>query len=582
MVNGRTIPTKKFPDTITKTIKIDGNVIDKKYQIDTISVTNELNRIPIAKLSLIDGDATAETFEVSNAELFIPGKEIEILVGYHSDEDRIFKGIIVKHSLRIKGNGNSVLILDCKDAAVKMTLGRNSRYFYEKKDSEVMEELIKNYKLTPEVEATAIPHKELIQYDSTDWDFILARAEMNGKICKVSNGTISIQAPIADQEPALTLIYGATVRELDAEIDARHQVGKVTSYSWDYSKQEPVEIVGQNPNIELHGNLSTTQLQEVASPKNWALRHGGSLSSSELQSWADAKILRQQLAKACGRVKFQGYANVEPGMTIELQGLGDRFNGLAYVSGIRHFVSEGDWWTDAQFGFNPEWFTYKYDISPPRASGLLSAVSGLQIGIVSSLEDDPEGEDRIQIRMPIINNADEGIWARVSCLYAGENRGSFFRPEIGDEVIVGFLNDDPRQPLVLGILNSSAKPAPFTASNDNPEKGMVTRSQMKIVFNDELPSLTMETPQGKKLILNDDEGNILIQDDHGNKIEMNSDGITIESAKDIVLKASGDVKTEATNINSSAKAQLKAEGSAGAELSSGGTTVIKGGIVQIN
>jgi len=56
----------------------------------------------------------------------------------------------------------------------------------------------------------------------------------------------------------------------------------------------------------------------------------------------------------------------------------------------------------------------------------------------------------------MISTSDDGIWARISTLDAGKQRGTFFRPEIGDEVIVGFLNDDPRYPVVLGMVNSSA------------------------------------------------------------------------------------------------------------------------------
>jgi uncharacterized protein involved in type VI secretion and phage assembly len=48
---------------------------------------------------------------------------------------------------------------------------------------------------------------------------------------------------------------------------------------------------------------------------------------------------------------------------------------------------------------------------------------------VTKLEADPDGEDRIQVRLPILDAQADGIWARVSSLDAGENRGFFFRPE---------------------------------------------------------------------------------------------------------------------------------------------------------
>ncbi|TEB40308.1 Rhs element Vgr protein, partial [Flavobacterium circumlabens] len=93
-----------------------------------------------------------------------------------------------------------------------------------------------------------------------------------------------------------------------------------------------------------------------------------------------------------------------------------------------------------------------------------------------------------------INNEEQGIWCRVASPDAGENRGFFFRPEIEDEVIIGFINEDPNNAIVLGMLHSSGKPAPITAADANHQKGIVTRSEMKVVFDDEKKSIGIETP----------------------------------------------------------------------------------------
>ena len=231
---------------------------------------------------------------------------------------------------------------------------------------------------------------------------------------------------------------------------------------------------------------------------------------------------------------------------------------------------------------DPKWFSETYDINPLPASGLLSGICGLQIGIVSQLEDDPDGEDRILVQLPIINNEEQGIWCRVASLDAGDNRGAFFRPEVSDEVIVGFINEDPNDAVVLGMLNSSAKPAPIVASDDNHEKGFVTRSEMKLIFNDEKNSITIETPNGNKVVLDEDQGSIVVEDENSNVITLSSDGIVIESASDINLKATGDVNIEGTNISLKANAELKAEGSAGIEVSSSAIATLKGSLVQIN
>lgn len=260
----------------------------------------------------------------------------------------------------------------------------------------------------------------------------------------------------------------------------------------------------------------------------------------------------------------------------------DRFNGKVYITGVFHQISEGNWTTDAQFGLNPEWFSETYDTNTPAASGIIPAIRGLHIGVVTQLESDPDGEDRILVKIPIINNAEQGIWCRMASLDAGENRGAFFRPEIEDEVIIGFINEDPNNGIVLGMLHSSAKPAPIVASDDNHEKGFVTRSEMKLIFNDEKKSITIETPAGKKIIMDEDAGTIIIEDENSNVITIDSNGIKMESAGKIELIATGDVNIEGANVNIKASAQFKAEGSAGVEMSSSATAILKGSMVQIN
>jgi Rhs element Vgr protein len=581
MNNSGVIQTSKSADLVTHKILIEGEELSKTYQVKNIVVQNEVNRIPMAQIILTDGEASDRDFKLSNEDLLIPGKKIEITAGYHNDEETIYKGIVIKHSIKIK-SGASLLIIECKDEAVKLTIGRKSKYFYDVKDSEAFEEIIDAYGLEKDVEATNFSHKELVQYNTSDWDFIVSRAQASGKLCFVENGKITISKPNVTAASVETVTFGASLLDFDAEIDARNQFAKVSSYSWDYSNQELVEIEANDPAVSLNGNLSPSDLAGTIELENLELRHGGNISDVELQDWADAKLLFQQLSKIRGRVKFQGIPAVKPNTIITLEGVGDRFNGKAYITGVFHEISEGNWTIDAQFGLNPEWFSETFDIHTPAGSGIIPAIKGLHTGIVTQLESDPNGEDRILVKIPIINNEEQGIWCRVASPDAGENRGFFFRPEIEDEVIIGFINEDPNNAIVLGMLHSSGKPAPITAADANHQKGIVTRSEMKVVFDDEKKSIGIETPAGKKITLDEDKGVIIIEDENSNVITIDSKGIKMESAGNIELKATGDVKIEGTNVSVSATAQFKAEGGAGAEVSSGATTILKGSIVQIN
>lgn len=576
----RVINTARSADLATYKVLVEGEELSRSYHVMNIVVEKEANRIPTAKIVLRDGDPASQDFELSNQDLFVPGKEIEIKAGYHSEEDSIFKGIVIKHSLKIRPS-QSFLIVECKDKAVKLTVGRKSKYFYESKDSEVLEEIIDGFGLEKDVETTNVTHKELVQYNVSDWDFLVTRAQANGKICVVDDGKISVKKPDVSQQPVETVAFGATLLDFDAEMDARNQFQKVTSYGWNASDQEFLEAEADTPEFELNGNLTPDDLAQVVGLENLELKNGGG-DNSVLQEWANSKVLFNRLAKIRGRMKFQGIPAVKPNTLLNLNGVGERFSGKVFISAVRHEISEGNWTVDAQFGINPKWFSETFEINDLPAAGLAAAVNGLQIGIVTQLENDPAGEDRILVRLPVVDSQGEGTWARVATLDAGENRGSFFRPEIDDEVIVGFINDNPNDAVVLGMMNSSAKPAPLTAADDNHEKGFVTRSEIKFIFNDEKKSAKLETPGGKKVTLDDDAGVIQLEDENGNKVVIDSSGITLDSPADINLKATGDINIEGMNVSAKANAQFKAEGSAGAEVSTSAVAVVKGSMVQIN
>ncbi|NEP19050.1 MAG: type VI secretion system tip protein VgrG [Leptolyngbya sp. SIO4C1] len=570
----------------------DGKDITNDYAILSFVVDRVVNRIPTARVILKDGSAAEETFAASDGNDFTPGKELEISVGFDGNNRPIFKGLIVKQAIKVGVDGNTRLIIDCRDAATKLTVGRHSQYFTESKDSEAIEAIIDNYSgVSAQVETTRITHPKIVQYYSTDWDFLLSRAEMNGQIVLIEDGKINIKAPTTSGSPLITLTYGANLIELEAEMDARDQYQAVKAVAWSYADQALVEATASEPSINDQGNLSGRILAEVIGLSELELHHGGEVTQPELQAWANAQLLKSRLAKIRGRVKTQGYPEAKPDALIELGGTGARFNGPAYVSGIRHDFSGGVWQTHMQLGLAPDWFYQRaQNVIDKPASGLLPGVNGLQTGVVTQLQDDPKGEDRILVKAPVVDTRAEGIWARVATLDAGQNRGSFFRPEIGDEVVLGFLNEDPRDAIVLGMLNSSAKPAPLAATDDNHQKGFVTRSEIKLLFDDETKVITLETPGGNKLIISDEAKGISLEDQNGNILTLNDSGIALSSPKDITfeatgkltLKASQDISLEGLNVNAKANAQFKAEGSAGAEVSTSAIAVLKGSLVQIN
>lgn len=573
--------TDTATDVTNYEIMLGGETISPDMGVLSVVIYRSLNRISSAEIAFTDADHSEEEFPWSNKDFTKPGATVEIKCGYHEESETIFKGIIVRQQLRINKK-KTILIIECKDRAVKMAMIKKSAYYEDKKDSEVWSQLVSGAGLTADITNTTVQHKELVQYNCSDWDFIVARAEMNGMSVVNSDGSVKVIKPVASGVPVVTATYASNMFEFDADMDARTQHKQVKAISWSAAEQATIEETSSEPSFILNGDISGTDLADGIIGDDYQLYHSGRIMQDELKTWADAKLIKSRMAKIRGRVKIQGEGKVNPGDVVALEGVGDRFAGNIMATAVRHEISKGNWYTDIQFGQSPDWYAAEMEINEKPASSMMAAIHGLQIGIVTALENDPESEFRIKVRIPVISNTEEGSWARLATPDAGNNRGIVIRPEIGDEVIVGFVNDDPRDVIVLGCLHSSKNAAPVEAKDDNHQKGWVTRSEMKLILDDEKKSILITTPAENKILLSEEDKSILIQDQNGNKIKMSSDGITIESAKDIKMKATGDIKLEGINIESKASAAYKAQGSASAEFSSSATTTVKGSIVQIN
>lgn len=585
-------------DLISLTIKANGNKIPDVYQLSRVSVHKQVNRIPSAKIVLLDGSPSSETFKISESAHFVPGSEIEITAGYHSVETAIFKGIVVKHGIKVKDGGKSYLVVSCFDKAIKMTLGRKSAYLG-KSDNEIIQKLIKDAGLTAEVESTTATHDSIVRYYATDWDFMLCRAEINGKIVTVDDGKVTVKAPNVGAAAELLIEHGDALQEIEAEIDVRSQMPAVKCSAWDFSAQALAVGDSKEPTVNAQGNLSGKKLAEVMGLASYELQSAAPEAAATLGVWADAQLLKARLARIRGTVSFRGNAKPKPGQVVELDGLGQRFNGKAFVSSVSHSIEEGNWVTEVGFGLAPQWFVEdQIDIEAPSAAGLLPGIRGLQIGTVKQIDQDPDGQTRILVDVPVIDPAGDGIWARLASGYATKKAGIFFIPEIGDEVILGFLNDDPRFPLILGSLYSSQRTPPYAADAPNTNKAIVTNAQIKISMDDVKKRLQIETPGGHIVTLNDEDQSLTIVDSNKNKMHFSAAGVTLDSCADITIKAAGnisikagaaidikagtDIGLAALNVNAKASVALSAQGQASAEVTSSGQMTVRGAIVMIN
>ncbi|CAN1554534.1 COG3500 Phage protein D [Flavobacteriaceae bacterium] len=588
--------------TASFSIKINGNAIPDTLSVFSVHIEKKVNRIPNAKIVVLDGEANTGTFDASSSSIFLPGAIISIEAGYDSKNELIFKGIITSQSLRIDNIIGSALEVECRDPAVKMIVGRKSITYNNKKDSDIILSIIGGYSdLSADVTTTNTIWPEQVQYYTTDWDYILALAEANGLIVKALNGKISVNSPDSNTSSVLTVTYGDNLMEFNAKLNSITQLGNVTSNSWDFKNQTLLN--GQaTPNDSGAGNLTTKKLSEVVGLSAFQLQTSAPLETADLNNWSKAQIVKSECSKIIGEAQFQGTSLIDPGKYMTFAGLGDRFNGDYLISGVVHELSQGNWISVVSLGLSPNWFTEEPDVMAPPASGLLPGARGLLNGTVKQLFGDPDSQYRILVDVPLFDTNGSGIWARLSNFYSTSGAGAFFLPEVGDEVILGFLNEDPRFPVILGSLYSYSKIKPFSGLEPNERnsmKAIVSKSGISIEFDDENKIWTVATPNKNTIIISDKDKQVTIKDENQNSVVMSSSGIDMSSPKSINIFAQekvtikgtqgieiesngGDIQTKGLNIKEFAAMQYVAKGGQTAQVSGGIELTLKGAMVMIN
>ena len=587
-------PLKNKDRVLACSVYVNGSKLKDTFSLVSASVRLALNRIGKATLKFNAGNMDKQTFDESDNGLFKPGNTIRFDAGNTNRQDTLFEGIIIGVRILTGKDFRSYMVVECRDCAYPATQGRKNRIFEKKKDSDIIREMLKDYG-SVDVDGTQYQHPMLVQYYCTDWDFALSRADACGLFVFADGSKIKVKKPEVSGSPVLTVTFGEDLTAFDLELTADDQFTQYKAVSWNPKTQKTVMVSASSPSLNRQGDL---QPKSIASDTNMLLQTDAPMEEKALKQWADGMALKAGLARYQGSVSFYGSAKVKPGCLIELKGLGKRFNGNMFVGSVTHTIEDNEWFTEAGAGVPAMNITEEPDVVSPTASGFLPGLQGLHAAVVKKLDGDPQKEYRIQVELPWLDGKSRLLWARVATMYATNGMSTFFLPEPGDEVLVGFMNADPTHPVVLGSLYGVKHKPPFEYEAKNNTKAIVTREKLRIEFDEEKKVITVATPGKNTLEISNDGKHIKLTDQHKNEIIMDSEGITLSSAKDIKLKAKGGITLDATskisgtaksdisldgmNVKVQAKVGATVKGNATAEISASGQTVVKGAIVRIN
>ncbi len=577
-------------------IRIDGKEI--KHDISMVQLDQFVDDHHVLKVRLRQLGKIAADRDFGDPTTFTAflGKSVAVTItplGGVVDPSRLleFVGVVTQVSLDNSIDGlNTVLVTAHSPTIVADGASQNALY-YEQSASDIINGIIGSYPITiGKIESTNGTLAYSVQYSETDYRYIMRLASTAGMFAFYDGQEFHLaKAGSADSED---LVWRESLGSFAMGLGTGPE--KINSQTFNYSKKEVFDG-------ETSGSLRTSlsdmskvahdASQEMYASADFSPRHQAA-SQSELD---DALTLVRE--SAVGRIVTCRGLSIVPavkaGRCVKIKGM-DQMDGNFWVQSVSHLFDESG-------KYHNTFVCTPLDLAFPERKFMARPFTDLQTALVTDT-DDPDQLGRVKVKLHWNvkggSAAEPDIWLRVLTHHAGEKKGWFCLPEVDDEVLIGYEQGRPSQPLVLGSLYNGKDVPPLDhpvswSGADNNLKLFRTKSGNEIYFDDTSGSESIVIVQkdnknaitltldGPKISIESDGdislkgANISLESTSGDITLKSQAGVSVESAQDIQLKAGGSLKAEGS-MNCDIKAGLNAT------LEGGAIVTVKGSLVKIN
>ncbi len=519
---------------------------------------------------------------------FREGKDIEIYYGERS-LCKLLSGKIASIEPDLDVHEPTVVVRGY-DLSHKLYRGRHRRSFNQVTDADLAKQLLNEAGLRPgTIDDTPQVHEYVYQNNQTNAEFLLERARRLGYELWVDDGALHFRKPSPNGQ-AVQLAWGKTLLKFRPRLATSEQVNQVEVRGWDPRKKQAV--VGHAAKGEGAPQIGISQPGAAVAADAWgeaqfAIVDQFVRSPSEADALAQAALDEMASAFVEAEGTCLGDGDIQPGRQVQIDGVGDRFNGTYYVTQVVH-----EWSTHqpmythfAASGRRDRGLWSMLQEAKPRAVG----AQGLVIGIVTNNKD-PDELGRIRVRYPWLSDQDESAWARLVSPMAGDGRGMLYIPEVDDEVLVAFEHGDIHRPFILGALWNGKDKLPMNASQAVGGDGKVNKRVLKSRSGH---TVTLDdTAGGEEITIVDKTGRnkiIFHSPDNSMQIQVQGD-LTIEARGRLRLRGTNGVEMTSdmdmklqgqTGVDIISRTDLKLSGQTAAELSSTAQATVKGSLVNV-
>lgn len=503
------------------------------------------------------------------------------------------------------------------DQAHRLFRGRYTKTYTQSTASDIATVVAKRANLKiGTVQSSATVYDHVSQGGITDWEFLESLARDIGYEITVRDGSFNFQPPqTAATAPSgsgptntnpLVLELGSDLLRFRAVVTSAEQVKEVQVRGWDLASKKA--LVATAPAHTVSAELTGTDPAQIAHVFGDPVYVATDIPyRSQAEVDAAAKALAEQIAGAFA--EFEGVSRGNPKLranqAISVANIGAPFDGKYTISTSRHRYEPVTGYTTA-FAV-----TGRQERSLFGLTGGSGAGRGAQGVVVAQVSDtnDPQGQGRVKLTFPWLSDDYVSDWARTVQPGAGKDRGAMMVPEVGDEVLVVFEQQDIRRPYVLGGLFNGVD-TPKTGGGDLIDSGsgainrrsLVSRRGHRIDLLDadgRTEGITLSTSGDSLKLVMDSIGTAITVHSDGTVLVEGKRGVVIDSASAKLELKGGEITVTATNgvtvdggagavaVSTSGQLSLKGsmasmEGTAQAEIKGGAMASLSAAMVKIN
>ncbi len=554
-------------------VKIRGLTLgaDVTSAIISLTVESHIDMADMFSLQLNNAD-----LRFTDSALFEVGKRVEIYMGYVGNLQPMIYGEITAISPSFPESGAPTMSITGYDLSHRMRHNSPSRFTFKGlNDSLIAAQIAAENLLIPVVDPAPMPPRESVQQTGSDWALLKEMADRNFFWVYVFWDKLYFRFP-RPQTEQVVLEWGKNLSSFSPRLSNSGQYGIQILRGYDYKLAQNIvtilPLIALDPTnldniIERLGSTFVEQLLQLG-------RHV--IRDQPVNNYLDGAILAKSILLQLLQGLYEASGNcigipeLRARDTVEIRGVGKRFSGQYTLSKVVHTIDGSGYRT--RFEVSQQFTSsilksLRKKIAESPSPNKQAKMTGVFVGkVVTNI--DPLQLGRIQVSLPHLSDLNMSPWARIATMMAGTNEGSYFLPDVGDEVLVSFEKGDINTPVIVGGLwNGLARPPEFNQGL-NAKKMIQTKTGMKLMF-DETPgqeSVSLETLTGSTVNLSDTEG-ITIQDAANNSIKISPQGIAIDSPTTIKLSVGGN----AIEINST-----------GITIQSAGNVAIQGNPIDLN